>query len=259
MKNSVGKRAASVAGAAGLLVLALCIWKGQKPAAPELSPGPTQARTITRRARSSTPMPAVPWPSSVRAQARSSAGDVPPGDDYEDNILGDLLEIVLKDDKELDRYMYYHNRPLLDAPSRLQYQKLLSDPEMLAHVQEDLLYPEEKKETRVGDLKRLIDIDYLRDALDWSENPMRDTVLSHVSDILLTDNFPEDMGMDMRVSLAGNKMELYELLYDNAPERADTVVQASKGTRIEAMLTYIADALQTRRQIESHLESQITL
>jgi hypothetical protein len=128
---------------------------------------------------------------------------------------------------------------------------------VFASVKHDLLYPEETKVDLAGNIKRLMKIDYLREALEWKENPERATLIALVSELILTDNFPPGMAMDMRLSLSGNKRELYELLYEMAPDRARAALQASKGTRLEKLIAYIDDSLQRRRALEASLENEV--
>jgi hypothetical protein len=199
-------------------------------------------------------------PSSAKKDAEPTnvTPDEPPvSDDYDDNPLANVLRPLLANDVQLDTFMYFHNRPLRDAATNERYHEFMSDPAMFANVKHDLLYPEETKVSQGASIKRLMKIDYLREALEWKENPRRAELIALVEELILTDNYPEGMGMDMRLSLSGNKMELYELLYDVAPDRALAVLEASKGTRLEAMIAWIANSLQTRRQIEASLETEV--
>jgi len=203
---------------------------------------------------------ALSAPSSAKKDAEptnATPDEAPVSDDYDDNPLANVLRPLLANDVQLDTFMYYHNRPLLDAANNVKYHEFLSDPAMFANVKHDLLYPEETKVSQGANIKRLMKIDYLREALEWKENPQRAELIALVEEMLLTDNYPAGMGMDMRISLSGNKMELYELLVDVAPDRAIAVLEASKGTRLEAMLAWIANSLQTRRQIEAKLETEV--
>jgi hypothetical protein len=200
-------------------------------------------------------------PSSAKAStdepANPSPDEPPVSDDFDDNPLANVLRPLLANDVQLDTFMYYHNRPLLDAATNVHYHEFLSDPAMFANVKQDLLYPEETKVSQGASIKRLMKIDYLREALEWKENPQRAELIALVEEMLLTDNYPAGMGMDMRISLSGNKMELYELLFDIAPDRAVAVLEKSKGTRLEAMLAWIANSLETRRQIEAKLDTEV--
>ena len=196
-------------------------------------------------------------PSLGSADNAQPANEPPPSDDYDDNPMANVLRPILANDVQLDTFMYYHNRPLLDEASNAHYHEFLADPAMLAAVKHDLLYPEETKVDAAGNIKRLMKIDYLREAVEWQENPARGEIISQVADMLQTDNYPAGMGMDMRLSLSGNKMELYELLSDVAPDQAAALLQSSKGTRLEPLLAYIANSLQVRKQIEANLETEV--
>ena len=205
-------------------------------------------------------------PATAAAAPQGAAGALPAGpqladeasaDEYEDNPIGDILHRILANDRQLDAFMYYHHRPLLDPAAIVKFHELLSDQATFAAVKHDLLYPEETKVDQAGNIKRLMKIDYLRDALEWKENPRRDELIGLVSEIILTDNYPAGMGMDMRLSLSGNKMELYALLSEIAPDRASAALQAAKGTRLEAMVAYIASSIQERKQLEARLETEV--
>lgn len=195
--------------------------------------------------------------SADNAQPATNPNEPPPSDDYDDNPMANVLRPILANDVQLDTFMYYHNRPLLDEASKAHYHEFLSDPAMLAAVKHDLLYPEETKVDAAGNIKRLMKIDYLHEAVEWQDNPARGEIISQVADMLQTDNYPAGMGMDMRLSLSGNKMELYELLSEVAPDQASALLQSSKGTRLEPLLAYIANSLQVRKQIEANLETEV--
>jgi len=185
------------------------------------------------------------------------AGLPPDVDPYDENPLGDVMHRVVDNDQQLHTFKAFYDRPLLDKDSLKQYHALLSDPATLAAVKHDLLYPEETKADQASSIKRLMKIDYLHEALDWKDNPQHALVVGVVTDVILTDNYPADMGMDMRVSLSGNKRELFELLDEYEPAKAKALLEASKGTRLEAMVAWIANSNETRKQLESKLENQV--
>jgi hypothetical protein len=180
------------------------------------------------------------------------------GDPYAENPIGDVMRRLVDSDDQLRKFKSFYDRPLLDAESRKQYHAMLSDPAMLAAVKHDLLYPEEVVADEASSIKRLMKIDYLHEALDWTENPQRDLVVGVVTETILTDNFPGDMGMDMRASLSGNKQELFQLLDQYEPAKAQAALQAAKGTRLEAMVAWIAQSNEKRKQLEANLDNQVT-
>ncbi|MDC3962711.1 hypothetical protein [Polyangium jinanense] len=198
---------------------------------------------------------------SLEAPAETATQDeepaTPSSDEWDDNPLGDLLRNIVDKDKNVGTFLYYYEHVLLDRESRKQYEKLLSDQTMYAEVKQGLLHPGETRETLQGNMTRMVKIDYLREALVWGENPSHEALLDTIEQILLADNFTEEMGTDMRLSIATNKMELYALLFDHAPERAAGVVQAAKGTRLEALIDFIANSIAQRRKNELSLATEV--
>ncbi|HEX3760961.1 MAG TPA: hypothetical protein VHW23_19840 [Kofleriaceae bacterium] len=197
--------------------------------------------------------------SALAAVKPAQPGTQLPADDpYAENPLGDVMHRVVDNDDQLRKFKAFYDRPLLDAESRKQYQAMLSDPATLAAVERDLLYPEDVVADQASSIKRLMKIDYLHEAMDWKENPQHDLVVRVVTETIVTDNFPADMGMDMRASLSGNKQELFQLLDEYEPAKAQAALQAAKGTRLEAMMTWIAQSNEKRKQLEANLDNQVT-
>jgi len=255
MKVSYGRGTLAVLVIAAGAIAVLFWWKrgdaGER--APVTRGGPPHvAEQVSLR-----PRPPGTSHSSTTEPARENPDEPPVSDDFDDNPLANVLRPLLANDVQLNTFMYYHNRPLLDAANNARYHEFLSDPAMFANVKQDLLYPEETQVSQGANIKRLMKIDYLREALEWAENPQRAELIALVEEVLLTDNYPAGMRMDMRISLSGNRMELYELLSDVAPDRALAVLQKSKGTRLEAMLSWIASSLDTRKQIEAKLDTEV--
>lgn len=180
-------------------------------------------------------------------------------DDFQDNPLADVIRRIVDADPQLKKFMYWHHRPLLDEPGRAQYHTFLADRGVMADVAHDLLYPDEAVADQASNIKRLMKIDYLRAALAWKENPEREAILDLICEMILTDNYPPDMAMDMRLSLSGNKLELYALLDEYAPERAAALAQTARGTRLEALIAHISNSNTTRKQREAELDTEVAI
>lgn len=235
---------------AGIAAVCLLLWKSQPHATEPDAPA-------TPHAVKPDGMAGGPAASASSAPTLPVAEEVGGLDDLEDNALADVLGRVLANDPQLAAFKHYHRRPLLDGSSRARYRELLSDPAVMAGVKHDLLSPEEARADQASEIKRLMKIDYLREALEWKDNPMRPALIALVSELVLTDNFPPEMGMEMRVSLSGNKRELYELLYEVAPDRAQAALRSSKGTRLEPLIAYIDRSLQSRHRLEATAETEV--
>lgn len=238
------RRGVVLAGAAGAL---LAGWLWRTESVPPNRTAGVAAPAAERRVRTTS-----------AAVASAPAGAQMPADDpYADNPLGDVMHRVLDNDDLLRRFKSFYDRPLLDADDLAQYHAMLSEPAILAAVEHDLLYPEEVVADQASSIKRLMKIDYLHEALDWKENPQHALVVSVVSESILTDNYPANLGMDMRVSLSGNKRELFQLLDEYEPGQAQAVLQAAKGTRLEEMVAWIAKSNEKRKELEANLANQV--
>lgn len=249
MKGSFGRRIVFVLLVMVGVVVVVVSRRGRDEHRVSAGPAPAPAAAAA-------PSPGLP--TAVPEPAIPGAGDPAQGDDYEDHPLADVMHKVLANDHQLNTFMYFYNRPLLGEADQAKYHALLSDRSLFAGVEHDLLYPEETKADKPGNIKRLMKIDYLREALAWKDNPARAELIASIVRILLTDNYPPDMTMDMRLSLSGNKMELFEMLTEIAPDQAAAVVQASRGTRQERLIAYIANTLEVRKQIAANAESVVT-
>jgi hypothetical protein len=207
--------------------------------------------TVAQRESALEQVPSGP-PSSGSEPTPGNNEDPLPGDDYHDNPIAEVLARVLANDPQLRAFEFYHHRPLLDAANTTKYHQMLSDPAVFAIVEHDLLYPAEAKPDQAGSIRRLMKIDYLREAVEWKDNPRRNELITLIAEIILTDNYPPGMGMDMRLSLSGNKKELYALLDEIAPDQAVAALRASKGTRLEQLIAHFADSLEFQKRLEAN-------
>lgn len=173
------------------------------------------------------------------------AQELEPDDEYDQS---EVMRAVLGGDSMLSEFWGYHKQVLKDEEQREGYRALLSNPTMLAKVREDLRSPGETDQAFQRNLKQLIEIDYLREALDWEDNPRREEILGLIEELILEDTFGQGRDTGMRYSLATVKRELYELLHDHDPARARGVVEASRGSRLEELIAFIAGDLERRHQ-----------
>ncbi len=165
-----------------------------------------------------------------------------------------LLRSALADREGLQEFWRYHRAPLMSEADRDAYRDLLSDPEMHEQVRQDLLQPDEKEHASQQNLQQLITVDYLRDALAWRDNPSHADLLEMITATLLTDNFEPGQDASTRHTIGTVKMELFETLYDHAPSRAAAVVEAARGTRLEALIEFIAQHVHRRRSAQVEVE-----
>lgn len=170
---------------------------------------------------------------------------------------GELIEQVLQEDKKLGLFMHYHKTVLLDEKGRDEYRKLLADPELMTAMANDLMDPGKGEVEPKEQYHRLMQIDYLEAALNWKDNPQRQKVLALTGNVILKDNFSSDQNMDRRQMLAGGKMELYRLMYEQDVSKAlDLVVQA-QGTRMERLIFWMGEENLRRRAREEQIRTEM--
>jgi hypothetical protein len=222
-------------------------------------PAPTKVATLS--AKDSRPASAPP---PVRATSEQAPFHLVPanvpgseGEHGEFTTSTDVLkQKIFKTEPKLAQLDFFREHVLLDANSREDYHALLSDKAMYTQVRQALLRPEEVEDTMENNVKRLLQIDYLREALHWKENPEREQLISTVEAIILEDSFSATMTEEVKRSVAASKMELFEILHGHEPERAQALVAAAKGTRLETLLGYIDGYNQRRLELERKLSLQ---
>jgi hypothetical protein len=215
-------------------------------------PAPAPAAHAEANAR---PAPAAPAEPSPVPKPEEIPQDEGTHGEFTSSL--DLVkEKLLKQDVDLAKFDYFHKRVLKDSVLRGDYHKLLSDRAMLNRTKEQLLHPPGGTDGTEANVRRLMQIDQLREALSWKENPERDQVLAMVEEIILADAFHSGLQPDAKRSLAATKLELYEIFSENSPERALKLVEMAKGGRLEKMLAYFAEHNQRRLAKEHEISLQ---
>jgi hypothetical protein len=162
-------------------------------------------------------------------------------------MYDDVTREALSGDSELARFFDFYHRVLLGREDRAQYREMLASREMFAKVEQDLRHPGDEAPTPQELWRRMIEIDYLRAALGWLDNPEREVLMSLIESIILDDNFLPTMDDAARRAVAAGKMELYGLLAQQDPERAADLLAMARDTRIEALVAYIVNTTRYRR------------
>lgn len=230
------------------------------PPPPEQEPAPVAA--VTAPPEPST-RAATPPPTQIAVPPMLAPVETPlnrpedEGEHGEFTTSTDILKQQLfKKEPKLAQFDYFREHVLLDSVTREDYRKLLADKSMLEQTRNELLHPKDAKITMASNVKRLMQIDYLREAMDWKEHPQRTGLLDDVERIILEDTFTSEMPPDVKRALAATKMELFEILYKQDPARAQSLVEKARGTRLEQMLAFFADHNQRRLAKERELSLQ---
>jgi hypothetical protein len=213
-------------------------------------------------APASEPKPAAAAPSAPQPAAAPLVGEAVPlpdddGEHGEFTTSTDILKQQLfKTDPRLGEFDAFREHVLPDAATREAYRKLLADEEMIADVTDDLAHPKDLKDSMATNVKRLMQIDYLRESLAWKDNPKREKVMASVEGIISEDSFGAGMPADVKRSLAATKMELFEIFSGHDAERTAALVDKAKGTRQEKLVQYFAETNERRIAKERELSIQ---
>ena len=87
-------------------------------------------------------------------------------------------------------------------------------------------------------MERMYRAELLGRAVAWEDNPQRDAVLLAMERVVLADNIDAGQPLEVRRSLAGDKVELYMALLHEAPEEAAAIAARARGTWMERLLDH---------------------
>lgn len=219
---------------------------GAEPVAASSPTAPQPAQQVASSGSSKSPAPAA-----APATAPQATPDLPA------LMPGEIIEQVLKEDKKLGNFMYYHKHVLLDEQGRNEYRKLLSDPELIKAMAKDLMAPGQGEVQPKEHYHRLMENDYFEAALNWKDNPQRQMVIDTVRNIILEDNFSSGQDLNRRQMLAGGKMELYRMMYEADVSQALDLVAQAKGTRMESLTNWMAEENLRRRAKEEQIRTEM--
>lgn len=154
------------------------------------------------------------------------------------STLAQLTQAVLDDNDELAEFHAIRGKALRSRAEQRRYHELLADLSMIESAKEDLLDAAGSDEPldQEEEIERLVQLKYLRSALDWKENPHRGEVLTAIVEVLFADA-PEGP-KDRRGSVLGDKVDLYQHLLISDPDEARRVRQDAVGSELAALFLH---------------------
>lgn len=161
------------------------------------------------------------------------------------------MQAALDHNPHLAAYYRLEQKVLPTGEDRDALHAMLSDPDLLERVVNDLLAPE-LMYTKDVEAKRLVAVEFLGDAAAWRDNPATGKVMEAVERVIFADNISEHAPEDLAQSLAGDKAELYTQLLHRSPDRAAVVSSHAQGTHVEALLAY------SKRQYDNSMTAMRT-
>jgi hypothetical protein len=189
--------------------------------------------------------PLLPLP-AVFEEARHRAEN--PRDTWsagsDEGSLDGALQRMQELNPRLGKFHTLRSKALRTSEEQQQYLDMLADPAMLAEAKNNLLAALQGAEMpQEEELERVMQIRYMSSALTWEGNPQRDQVIASMTELVLAE-LPAGLVPEVRGSLLGDKVELYQYLLLNNPALADELMARVQGTKLEPVL------LAAKRMIE---------
>jgi hypothetical protein len=152
------------------------------------------------------------------------------------STLVKLVESVLNSDRELAEFYKLREKALRTKAEKQRYKEILADPIRIQAAKEELLEATETDEdmSQEDEIRRLLQLRYLKSALDWADNPRHGDALDSIKDVLFAE-LPATMPESRRGSVLGDKIDLYQHLLIGHPKQAQMLKQEAMGTKHEAI------------------------
>lgn len=128
-------------------------------------------------------------------------------------------------------------KAILTTDDVKQREAKLSDPSLLMAAKKVLTNRAVKHDDKTG-RRRMDAIQFLAAAVSWKRNPLRARLLDGIEQILLVENLTDSTDIRHRKWVAGDKMELFEILVEYAPERAARLEEKAAGSWLALILHY---------------------
>jgi hypothetical protein len=132
--------------------------------------------------------------------------------------------------KPLDQFRSFQQLTLPSNKTKRELEGLVSFSESLASIHAILAATDEKFFHRDHESSRILAVDFLDQALSWSENPIRSKWIQ-VAVSLLSQPLSgiETQDARLRQSLAGDKIEIFKILQRHNPKLAKQLARQSHG------------------------------
>ena len=144
----------------------------------------------------------------------------------------------------LNRFQQLKGKVLLTEAERKERERILSDSKMLGWIEGQLSDPQKVPELAA----RLSLIDFLEDAITWKENPIRFDAINSIERLIRSDTIDHASKTD-KVTLVGDKIELFAILYQELPDKAEALLSQAKNTPLEDILNYAKTRLSLTKKL----------
>lgn len=182
---------------------------------------------------------------AVHAKASRKAPELEVGNDKspyqtirDQYPYGHEMHDIFDKNPHLATFLDFKNRPLLDPAARAEYERFLSNEEVIRSARAGLLDSGDPDYSLAESITREMNADFFETAMKWKNNPLREQLIDTIKEIVLNDNFNEGQSEFAQKSLAQSKINLFRILYETNAEHARTMAARAHGTRMESLITY---------------------
>lgn len=152
--------------------------------------------------------------------------------------LDEMRDRVMIAHPDLAQFRHLQRKVLLHPEEKESLRGIYQDPQLRDAAKLDLLAENEKTFSEDRQFLRLYRVEYLGMGLEWKDNPHRAEMLTTVQEVILAKNIHTNQDLELRRSLAGDKVELFMILLHNDRAQAELMLDQNRGTDLEKLLAY---------------------
>lgn len=150
--------------------------------------------------------------------------------------------------ERLKRFDSFRSRVLLKEAESMEKQRLLAHLKTIHWIESQLSMAPQNGKEALSD--RLMMIDFFDEALSWQENPARAEVLESIGRTLKVNNL-RNRSKETRQMLAGDKIELFAILAQEAPGHAKELLEHTEDKQLQSIFQYAVKRLALKKLGES--------
>jgi hypothetical protein len=139
---------------------------------------------------------------------------------------------------KFSKFLSVHSKALKTSEERRSLHAMLSDPELIEQSFEVLSARSEKGFDLSAQEKRMRRVEFLAEALSDRDNPVRGRILEGVQTILSREIPSMEVDPVEKRSLAGDQIELFQILQNAEPSMARAIEARAMGTANEKLIAY---------------------
>ena len=146
--------------------------------------------------------------------------------------------------ERLKRFDTFRSRVLLKDGEAMEKQRLLAHVKTIQWIESQLTASPDNGMEALGE--RLSMIDFFEEALAWKDNPARNDALDSMDRTLKANNLAHG-SKETKQMLAGDKVELFAILAEQAPNRAKELLERTLDKQLLSVFQYAVKRLALKK------------